>query len=164
MADILEEILGADFDYVLPPELIAQTPVEPRDASRLMVCDRRGGGIYHRRFYDLPEYLREGDCLVLNDTKVIPARLIGRRPGTGGVVEVLLLKRINLDTWEALVRPSAKLKSGAAVEFGEGRMSARIMDKLDHGGRVVEFSYDKASETFENALDALDSLLSGEVA
>ena len=144
----------SDFMYDLPEARIAQTPVEPRDHSRLMVLHRDTGEIEHRHFYDVVDYLNPGDCLVINETKVIPARLYGERP-TGGACEVLLLKQLGPKRWETLVRPGKKLKPGAEVIFGDGRLKCRIMEGTDAGGRVVEFECDGS---FEAALDALGEM------
>lgn len=132
----------ADFDYHLPEELIAQQPVEPRDSSRLLVLHRATGRREHRIFRDLPEYLRPGDALVLNDTKVMPARLVGERAGTGGRAEVLLLRPVPGAAgyvWETLVRPGKKLRPGTRVLFGGGKLEAVVRDVTPAGGRVVEF-------------------------
>ena len=144
----------SDFMYDLPEERIAQTPVEPRDHSRLMVLHRDTGAIEHRHFYDVIEYLNPGDCLVINDTRVIPARLYGERP-TGGACEVLLLKQLGPKRWETLVRPGKKLKPGAEVIFGDGRLRCRVMESTDVGGRIVEF---QCEGSFEAALDALGEM------
>ncbi|MHB8756666.1 MAG: S-adenosylmethionine:tRNA ribosyltransferase-isomerase, partial [Bacillota bacterium] len=133
----------ADFDYELPPELIAQEPVEPRDSSRLLVVHRASGRLEHRVFRDLPEYLRSGDCLVLNQTRVIPARLIGRRTPTGGLAEVFLLRRLDRDRWEALVRPGRRLRPGSRVSFGD-ELQAVIEDRAPEGARIVRFEYEGA--------------------
>ncbi|OUM91993.1 MAG: hypothetical protein BAA04_05965 [Firmicutes bacterium ZCTH02-B6] len=129
----------SDFDYYLPEELIAQTPVEPRDAARLLVVDRETGRMEHRIFRQLPDYLRAGDVLVLNDTRVMPARLYGVKAPTGGRVEVLLLGRRGPDEWEALVRPGRRLPVGSEIVFGEGKLSARVIDRTEAGGRVLRF-------------------------
>lgn len=130
----------ADFDFYLPEELIAQTPLERRDASRLLTLDRQTGAVGHHHFYDLPRFLRPGDCLVLNDSRVLPARLIGRRP-TGGACEVLLLTDRGGDLWECLVRPGRKLKPGAQVIFGDGQLTATVEAELNDGKRAVRFHY-----------------------
>ncbi|MCD8007883.1 MAG: S-adenosylmethionine:tRNA ribosyltransferase-isomerase, partial [Clostridiales bacterium] len=130
----------SDFYYDLPQEFIAQTPLQRRDASRLMVLDKNTGAIQHRHFYDLPEYLRPGDCLVLNDSRVLPARLIGRRP-TGGAAEILLLADKADNVWECLVRPGKKLRTGATVTFGDGQLTAEIQEVLPDGNRLVKFHY-----------------------
>lgn len=139
-----------DFDYDLPKELIAQHPMEPRDHSRLLVLDKDTGVIQHRHFYDLPEYLRPGDLLVFNDTRVIPARLYGKKD-TGANVEVLLLTRKNTTDWEALVRPGKKLQIGAKIKFSD-ELSCTIVDHTDFGGRVVRFEFEGV---FEEILDRI---------
>ena len=130
----------SDFDFQLPEELIAQTPLERRDASRLLTLDKTTGAVGHRHFYELPRSLRPGDCLVLNDSRVLPARLIGHRP-TGGACEVLLLVNRGEDLWECLVRPGRKLKPGAQVIFGDGQLTATVEEELDDGKRAVRFHY-----------------------
>lgn len=131
-----------DFDYYLPPELIAQHPVEPRDTSRLLVLHRESERLEHRRFYDLPLYLRPGDILVLNDTRVIPARLLGKKAGTGGQVEVLLLRPLWGNCWEVLVRPGRRIPPGTEILFGKGELWAKVLDRTPQGGRLVEFQYE----------------------
>ena len=130
----------SDFDFQLPEELIAQTPLERRDASRLLTLDRESGAVEHHHFYDLPRFLRPGDCLVLNDSRVLPARLIGHRP-TGGACEVLLLVDRGGDLWECLVRPGRKLKPGTRVIFGDGQLTATVEEELNDGKRAVRFHY-----------------------
>lgn len=130
----------SDFDFQLPEELIAQTPLAQRDSSRLLILDKRMGTIKHRHFYDLPQFLRPGDCLVLNDSRVLPARLIGHRP-TGGTCEVLLLVDRGEDRWECLVRPGRKLKPGAQVIFGDGQLTATVEAELNDGKRTIRFHY-----------------------
>jgi len=144
----------SDFMYDLPEERIAQTPVEPRDHSRLMVLHRDTHEIEHRRFDDIIEYLNPGDCLVINETKVIPARLYGERP-TGGACEVLLLKQLGPKRWETLVKPGKKLRPGAEVIFGDGRLKCRVVETTEGGGRIVEF---ECEGSFEAALDALGEM------
>ena len=144
----------SDFMYDLPEERIAQTPVEPRDHSRLMVLHRDTHAIEHKHFYDVIDYLNPGDCLVINETKVIPARLYGERP-TGGACEVLLLKQLGPKKWETLVRPGKKLRPGAEVIFGDGRLKCTVLESTDVGGRVVEFA---CEGSFEAALDALGEM------
>ncbi len=144
----------SDFMYDLPEERIAQTPVEPRDHSRLMVIHRDTDEIEHRHFYDVIDYLNPGDVLVVNDTRVIPARLYGERP-TGGACEVLLLKQLAPKRWETLVKPGKKLKPGAEIVFGDGRLRGRVLETTDVGGRIVEF---ECEGTFEAALDALGEM------
>ena len=131
----------SDFMYELPERLIAQTPLQRRDSSRLLVLDKRTGAYQHRHFFDLPEYLRPGDCLVLNDSRVIPARLLGVRP-TGGAVELVLLRDLGEDRWECLARPGKKLRPGAEVLFGGGELKGRVEDVVEGGDRVVRFSYE----------------------
>ncbi len=147
----------SDFHYELPEELIAQDPLSDRSSSRLMVMDRDTGAITHRYFRDLPGYLKRGDVLVLNDTKVIPARLMGRREGTGGAVEVLLLRRLEneTDTWETLVNPGKKCRPGQKLEFGDGRLRAEVLDILEEGIRKIRFRYDGI---FEEVLDSLGEM------
>ena len=130
-----------DFWYDLPEELIAQTPLQQRDASRLLVLDRNTGAVEHRHFFDILDYLKPGDCLVMNDSRVLPARLLGNRP-TGGAVELLLLKDLGDKKWECLARPGRKLQAGQAVVFGDGKLTATITDVLPDGNRVAEFHYD----------------------
>ena len=130
----------SDFDFFLPEELIAQTPLQQRDTSRLLTLDKTTGQTGHRHFYDLPSFLRPGDCLVLNDSRVLPARLIGHRP-TGGVCEVLLLVDKGEGVWECLVRPGRKLKPGAQVVFGEGQLTATVEAEVEDGKRLVRFHY-----------------------
>lgn len=132
----------SDFDFELPKELIAQTPLERRDASRLLVLERDSGAMQHRHFYELPEFLRPGDCLVLNDSRVLPARLIGRREPGGGVCELLLLTDRGGDVWECLVRPGKKLRPGARVTFGDGALRAEIEAEVAGGNRLVRFFYE----------------------
>ena len=139
-----------DYDYFLPEELIAQTPLEPRDHSRLLVVNRQHPAVEHKHFYELISYLQPGDLLIMNDTRVIPARLIGRKD-TGARVEVFLLHRHSKDVWEALVRPGKKLLPGAVVSFGD-KLQCEILEKTDFGGRLVRFSYDGV---FETILDEL---------
>ncbi|MCD8322514.1 MAG: tRNA preQ1(34) S-adenosylmethionine ribosyltransferase-isomerase QueA [Oscillospiraceae bacterium] len=130
----------SDFMYDLPEELIAQTPLERRDGSRLLVLDKDTGAIEHRHFYDLPDYLRPGDCLVMNDSRVIPARLFGTRP-TGGAVEVLLLRDLGDNCWECLTRPGKKMRPGTAVTFGDGELTGVVESVAEGGNRVIRFSY-----------------------
>lgn len=134
-------MLKSDFYYDLPEELIAQTPLEPRDSSRLMKIDRADGSITHDRFYDLAEYLQEGDLLVMNDSKVFPARIIGVKEETGVVCEFLLLEQHGNDTWEAIVRPGRRLKRGAKVKFSD-ELTGEVLDVLDDGNRIVKFYFD----------------------
>ncbi|MEG0824770.1 MAG: tRNA preQ1(34) S-adenosylmethionine ribosyltransferase-isomerase QueA [Oscillospiraceae bacterium] len=132
----------SDFYYDLPQELIAQTPLERRDGSRLLTLNKATGKTEHRHFFDLPEYLRPGDCLVLNDSRVLPARLLGHRVPSGGAVEVLLLIDRGNKTWECLVRPGRKLHPGAQISFGDGLLTAEIMEEVEGGNRLVRFNYE----------------------
>ena len=145
----------SDYYFDLPKELIAQDPLEDRSASRLLVLDQRTGSIEHKVFRDILQYLTPGDCLVLNDTRVIPARLLGVKEDTGAAVEVLLLKRREKDVWEALVRPGKKLRPGARVTFGDGRLRAEILDVVEEGNRLVQFSYEGI---WEEVLDSLGEM------
>ena len=131
----------SDFWYDLPEELIAQTPLEQRDTSRLMVLDKTSGKVDHRHFYDILEYLRPGDCLVMNDSRVLPARLLGHRP-TGGAAELLLLRDLGDKRWECLAKPGRKLQEGQEVIFGDGELTATVVDVQEDGNRVVEFHYE----------------------
>ena len=139
-----------EFDYYLPEELIAQHPLERRDMSRLMVLDRESGEIDHKLFKDITDYFAEGDCLVLNNTRVIPARLLGQKEGSGGKIEFVLLKRIAGDTWEVILRPGKKAKPGARFVFGSGELKAEILEILEEGNRLVRFIYEGV---FEEILD-----------
>lgn len=130
-----------DFYYDLPEELIAQTPLERRDGSRLMVLDRQTGEIEHKHFYDIVDYLRPGDCLVMNDSRVLPARLLGHRP-TGGAVEVLLLRDLGDKKWECLCKPGRKMREGDSVTFGDGELTATVVAVQEDGNRIVEFHYE----------------------
>ena len=130
-----------DFYYDLPEELIAQTPLQQRDASRLMVLNRATGAITHRHFHDIIDYLHPGDCLVLNDSRVLPARLLGHRP-TGGAVEVLLLRDQGDNKWECLCKPGKKMREGDTVSFGDGELTATVCQVQEDGNRIVEFHYD----------------------
>ncbi|MBQ5684330.1 MAG: tRNA preQ1(34) S-adenosylmethionine ribosyltransferase-isomerase QueA, partial [Clostridia bacterium] len=132
----------SDFWYELPEELIAQTPLGQRDASRMLHLDRVTGEIEHRHFTDILDYLRPGDCLILNDTRVLPARIYGVKEETGAVVEFLLLKQRELDLWECLCKPGKRAKPGTVFSFGDGRLTGTVTDVTDDGGRVVRFSYD----------------------
>ena len=130
-----------DFWYDLPEELIAQTPLERRDSSRLCVLDRQTGHVTHRHFFNILEYLQPGDCLVMNDSRVLPARLLGHRP-TGGAVELLLLRDLGDKKWECLAKPGRKLQSGQLVVFGDGELTATVMEVKEDGNRIVEFHYE----------------------
>ena len=144
-----------DFYYDLPEELIAQDPLLNRSSSRLMLLDKETGEIQHKHFYDILEYLNPGDCLVLNETKVIPARLYGVKEDTGAQVEVLLLHRKDKEHWECLVKPGKKLKPGARISFGDGRLKAEIVDILEEGNRLIRFEF---SGIFEEVLDKLGEM------
>ena len=139
----LEEFVlkTSDFWYALPEELIAQTPLQQRDSSRLCVLDRQTGAVTHRHFYDILEYLQPGDCLVMNDSRVLPARLLGHRP-TGGAVEVLLLRDLGDKKWECLCKPGRKMQVGSTVNFGNGELTAVVTEVKEDGNRIVEFSYE----------------------
>jgi len=144
-----------DFDYELPEELIAQDPLLRRDDSRLMILDKNTGAIRHSVFHDIIEELQPGDCLVLNNTRVIPARLYGVREGTGAAIEVLLLKRKSDQVWETLVKPGKKCRIGTEIVFGEGKLRGKVIDVVEEGNRLIEFSYDGI---FEEVLDALGEM------
>jgi len=131
----------SDFYYDLPEELIAQTPLTQRDASRLMHLDRKTGSVEHRTFHDILDLLQPGDCLVMNNSRVLPARLLGTRP-TGGAVEVLLLRELGNDRWECLTKPGRKTQIGTVLSFGDGLLTAKVVDALEDGNKVVEFHYD----------------------
>ncbi len=146
-----------DFYYDLPQELIAQDPLSDRSSSRLMVLDKKTGAIEHKIFKDIIDYLNPGDCLVINDTKVIPARLIGEKVGTGAAIEVLLLTRKDdlKDTWEVLVKPGKKARVGAKISFGNGKLIGEIIDIVEEGNRLIQFTYDGI---FEEILDELGQM------
>jgi len=144
-----------DFYFELPKELIAQHPLEKRDESRLMVINKTNKQIEHRKFKNIIEYLNPGDCLVLNDTRVLPARLLGAREGTGGKMEFLLLKRIDINHWETLVKPGKKASIGARFVFGNGELTAKVISFSEGGSRIVEFEYDGI---FEEVLDRLGEM------
>ena len=144
-----------DFYYDLPEELIAQDPLEKRSNSRLMILDKKSGDVTHRHFYDIKEYLRPGDCLVINNTRVIPARLYGEREETGGKVEILLLKRKSDDVWETLVKPGKKARIGTRLTFGGGLLKGQVIDIVDEGNRLIRFSYEGI---FEEILDQLGQM------
>jgi len=132
----------ADFDFDLPEELIAQTPLEKRDASRLLVVDKETGAFSDQHFDQIIDQLQPGDALVMNNTRVLPARLYGIKPETGGHVELLLLKNTQGDDWEVLAKPAKRLRVGAQISFGDGRLTATVVEELDHGGRIVRFAYE----------------------
>ncbi|BDF05556.1 tRNA preQ1(34) S-adenosylmethionine ribosyltransferase-isomerase QueA [[Clostridium] hylemonae] len=144
-----------DFYYELPEELIAQDPLEDRSSSRLLVLDKESGLVSHHVFKDITDYLHRGDCLVINDTKVIPARLVGSRIGTDAKIEVLLLKRKENDIWETLVKPGKKAKIGTKISFGEGILTGEVIDVVEEGNRLIQFSYEGI---FEEILDRLGQM------
>ena len=144
-----------DFDYDLPEELIAQDPLEDRSSSRLMVLDKKTGEVSHHVFKEIVKYLRPGDCLVLNNTKVIPARLFGVKEGTMAKIEILLLKRRQNDVWETLVKPGKKAKPGTRIIFGDGLLTGEVIDVVDDGNRLIQFSYEGI---FEEILDKLGQM------
>lgn len=144
-----------DFYYDLPQELIAQDPLEDRSASKLLVLDKKTGEVKHQIFRDILSYLKPGDCLVLNDTKVIPARLIGSKEGTDARIELLLLKRREKDIWETLVKPGKKAKPGTVIQFGDGLLKGTILDIVEEGNRLIQFSYEGI---FEEILDRLGQM------
>lgn len=144
-----------DFYYELPKELIAQDPVEDRSSSRLLLLNKKTGETEHRIFHDIIDFLNPGDCLVINNTKVIPARLYGVKEGTGAAVEILLLKRRENDIWETLVKPGKKCRTGARIVFGDGLLKGEIMDMVDEGNRLIQFTYEGI---FEEILDSLGEM------
>jgi S-adenosylmethionine:tRNA ribosyltransferase-isomerase len=144
-----------DFDFDLPQELIAQDPLLDRSSSRLLVLDKQTGEIKHKHFRDILSYLKEGDCLVINDTKVIPARLFGVKEGTEAKIEILLLKRRENDIWETLVKPGKKAKEGTVISFGDGLLKGTVIDVVEEGNRLIQFSYDGI---FEEILDQLGQM------
>ena len=144
-----------DFYYELPEELIAQDPLADRESSRLLVLDRESGVISHRIFREITEYLREGDCLVINDTRVLPARMIGSREGTNGKIEILLLKRKENNIWETLVKPGKKAKVGTRIVFGDGLLTGEVVDVVEEGNRLIQFTYEGI---FEEILDQLGQM------
>lgn len=150
-----EELKKSDFYFDLPQELIAQDPLEDRSGSRLLVLDKKTGGIEHHIFHEIIDYLNPGDCLVLNDTKVIPARLLGTREDTGAAVEVLLLKRKEKDVWETLVKPGKKARPGMRLVFGGGLLSAEVLEIVEEGNRLIRFGYEGI---FEEVLDKLGEM------
>ena len=151
----MSELRRSDYYYDLPKELIAQDPLEDRSSSRLLVVDRKTGARTHKIFKDIIEYINPGDCLVLNNTKVIPARLLGQREKTGGAVELLLLKRLSGTDWETLVRPGKSCKPGQRLVFGDGLLKAEILDVIEGGNRIVRFEFDGI---FEEVLDKLGEM------
>lgn len=144
-----------DFDYYLPQELIAQKPLEQRDSSKLLVMDRKTGEYEHKHFYDILDFLNEGDCLILNDSRVLPARLYGEREDTGSPIEFLLLTRKEQDIWEVILRPGKKAKPGKRFVFGGGKLKAEVIDVVNDGNRLVKFEYEGL---FENVLDEIGEM------
>ena len=151
----MEQLLKSDFYFDLPEELIAQDPLEDRSSSRLLVLDKNTGDVEHHVFRDILDYLHEGDCLVINNTKVIPARLMGEREGTGASIEVLLLKRHENDVWETLVKPGKKARPGTRISFGNGLLVGEVMDIVEEGNRLIKFHYEGI---FEEILDQLGQM------
>lgn len=149
------QLLKSDFYFDLPQELIAQDPLEDRSASRLLVLDKNTGAVEHHVFKEIVNYVRPGDCLVLNNTKVIPARLLGEREGTGAHVEVLLLKRREKDVWETLVKPGKKCRPGTRLSFGGGLLRAEVLETVEEGNRLIRFEYEGI---FEEVLDCLGEM------
>ena len=144
-----------DFYYDLPNELIAQTPIEPRDASRMMVVNRQTGEIEHKHFYDVIDFLNEGDALIVNDSRVLPARIYGTKIPTGANVEFLLLKQVKDKVWETLVKPGKKARTGDSFTFGDGIMTGKVIDVLEDGNRIVEF---KCDSNFYETLDKIGQM------
>lgn len=151
----MRRLKTSDFYYDLPKELIAQDPLEDRSSSRLLVLHRKSGRVEHRVFTDIVEYLKPGDCLVRNNTKVIPARLYGTRVDTGATIELLLLKRMENDVWETLVKPGKKARQGAVISFGDGILTGEIIDVKEDGNRLIQFRYEGI---FEEILDQLGQM------
>lgn len=151
----MSELKKSDFYFDLPQELIAQDPLEDRSASRLLVLNRKTGAVEHHTFREITNYVRSGDCLVLNNTKVIPARLMGVKEDTGAAIEVLLLKRRDNDVWETLVKPGKKARSGAKIVFGDGCLRAEVLDVEEEGNRLIRFDYEGI---FEEVLDRLGEM------
>jgi len=155
MDDKMTTLRKSDFYFDLPQELIAQDPLEDRSASRLLVLNKKTGAVEHHRFQEITKYLRPGDCLVLNNTKVIPARLLGVKEDTGAAIEVLLLKRHENDVWETLVKPGKKARPGTKIVFGEGALHAEVLEVVEEGNRLIRFSYEGI---FEEVLDRLGEM------
>lgn len=151
----MEQLLKSDFYFDLPEELIAQDPLEDRSSSRLLVLDKTSGEVEHHVFRDILDYLQAGDCLVINNTKVIPARLMGEREGTGASIEVLLLKRKENDIWETLVKPGKKARPGTKIIFGNGLLVGEVLDIVEEGNRLIQFHYEGI---FEEILDQLGQM------
>ena len=155
IGEFMEQLLKSDFYFDLPEELIAQDPLEDRSSSRLLVMDKNTGDVEHHVFRDILDYLHEGDCLVVNNTKVIPARLMGEREGTGASIEVLLLKRKENDVWETLVKPGKKARIGNKIIFGNGLLVGEVIDIVEEGNRLIQFHYEGI---FEEILDQLGQM------
>jgi S-adenosylmethionine:tRNA ribosyltransferase-isomerase len=155
MIENFKDFKTSDFYYHLPEELIAQTPIKERDHSRLLVLDKKTGEVEHKHFYDVIDYLNKGDCLVINETKVLPARLYGTRKDTGAVIELLLLKRIDDKSWETLVKPGKKAKTGTEIVFKENLLTGTITEVHDDGNRIIKFQYEGI---FEEILDQLGEM------
>lgn len=149
------QLKTSDFNFELPPQLIAQDPLEDRASSRLLMVDKESGATKHEIFRNIAEYLHPGDCLVLNNTKVLPARLMGVKEDTGAAIEVLLLKRKENDIWETLVKPGKKARPGARISFGDGSLKAEVLEIAEEGNRLIQFSYEGI---FEEVLDALGEM------
>ena len=147
----------SDFFYDLPEELIAQHPLEPRDSSRMMVLSKENDEILHKHFYDICDYFNAGDCLILNNTRVLPARIYGTKKETGAVVEFLLLKQMENDLWETLAGPGKRAKEGTEFTFGDGILTAKVENVLENGNRIVRFFYDK-SDNIYNILDKIGQM------
>ena len=147
----------SDFFYDLPEELIAQTPLEPRDSSKMMVLSKENDNILHKHFYDVCDYLNEGDTLILNNTRVLPARIYGVKEETGAVVEFLLLNQLENDVWEALAGPGKRAKVGTVFSFGEGILKCEVTEVLENGNRIIKFSYDR-NDNFFNILDKVGEM------
>lgn len=147
----------SDFFYDLPEELIAQTPLEPRDSSKMMVLSKENDNIFHKHFYDVCDYLNKGDTLILNNTRVLPARIYGVKEETGAVVEFLLLNQLENDVWEALAGPGKRAKVGTVFSFGKGILKCEVTDVLENGNRIIKFSYDK-NDNFFNILDKVGQM------
>ena len=142
----------SDFFYDLPENLIAQHPMEPRDHSRMMVLSKDNDSILHQHFYDVTDYFNEGDCIILNNTRVLPARIYGTKKETGAVVEFLLLNQIENDLWETLAGPGKRAKEGTEFTFGDGILNCKVEEVLDNGNRIIRFTYDKKDNIFNNAM------------
>ena len=155
MVIAMQELLKKDFYFDLPEELIAQDPLADRSGSRLLILNKETGEVEHKVFSDIIDYLKEGDCLVLNNTKVIPARLMGVKKNTGATIEILLLKRHENDVWETLVKPGKKAKIGAEIVFGDGLLTGKVIDIVEEGNRLVQFTYEGI---FEEVLDKLGEM------